>query len=460
VVKGVRRVGFVLIVALLAAAIPVAAVASQDILKSSVQQAETQFDRSLTRAITNGLDPAAADDLMWRYSQVTAARPSAWWQAPVVSHTQLDKLGQLQADLTSAYQRDLADRRDGFTRALRTWNGLVLEARMAGVRVDDLGAGATYLRLSREAVTPNDFVALSQVLATDATEMQGRVAGYRSAQDQASTSLLSARALLASAGQYPQLNLDAFAAQLTSVANGLTSVHTVAGFQPLMDRLKGTSVGIQNLLNSRANAFSQLASARSTLAMAQSIGASVGNHPGTINALGAQLNTVGDQRSFQNLSGRLYQEKQALASAIFLKQMAPVAPVDLGVGKVIVISLSRQVLTAYQDGSAVLTTFVATGRPALPTPPGVYHVFARMYNFYMVSPWPYGSPYWYPRSLVRMGLEFLGGGYFIHDASWRSWYGPGSNLYNGTHGCVNVPYNPMTFLWGWAPIGTTVIVQY
>ena len=75
-VKGVRRVGFVLIVALLAAAIPVAAVASQDILKSSVQQAETQFDRSLTRAITNGLDPAAADDLMWRYSQVTAARPS------------------------------------------------------------------------------------------------------------------------------------------------------------------------------------------------------------------------------------------------------------------------------------------------------------------------------------------------------------------------------------------------
>src|SRR5207244_12455009 len=115
----------------------------------------------------------------------------------------------LPADLTSAYHRDLPDRRDGFTRSLHTWNGLVLEARMAGVRVDDLGAGATYVRLSREAVTPNDFVALSQVLATDATEMQGRVAGYRSGRDQASTSRLSPRALLASPGQYPRLDRDA-----------------------------------------------------------------------------------------------------------------------------------------------------------------------------------------------------------------------------------------------------------
>ncbi len=458
--RGVRRVGFVLIVALLAAAIPVAALASQDILKTSVQQAEAQFDRSLTRAIANGLDPTVADDLMWRYSQVAAAKPAAWWQAPAVSHTQLERLGQLQADLAAAYQRDLSNRRDGFLRALHTWNGLISEARLAGVATDDLGSGLTYVRLGREAATPNDFVSLSQVLAADATDMQGRLAGYRSAQNQASAALQNARTLLSSAGQYPQLNLDSFAAQLAAVASDLGSVHTVAGFQPIMDRLQRTSVGIQNLLNSRAAAFSQLASARSTLAMAQSIGAVLGNHPGTINGLAAQLNTAGDQGTFQFLSGRIYQEKQALATAIFLKQMAPAAPVNLGVGRVIVISLSRQVLTAYQDGSAVLTTFVATGRPALPTPAGVYHVFARMYNFYMVSPWPYGSPYWYPNSLVRMGLEFRSGGYFIHDASWRSWYGPGSNLYNGTHGCVNVPYSPMTFLWGWAPIGTTVIVQY
>ena len=139
--------------------------------------------------------------------------------------------------------------------------------------------------------------------------------------------------------------------------------------------------------------------------------------------------------------------------------MSPVS-YNAGVGKLIVISLSRQVLTAYQDGAAVMTTFVATGRPQLPTPPGVYRIFARYSPYKMISPWPYGSPYWYPDSWTNWAMEFAGGGYFIHDAPWRSWYGPGSNIYNGTHGCVNVPYSQMSFLWNWAPVGTTVVVQY
>ena len=150
---------------------------------------------------------------------------------------------------------------------------------------------------------------------------------------------------------------------------------------------------------------------------------------------------------------------EKLAWDDFLKQSVPVA-YNAGVGKVIVISLSRQVLTAYQDGNAILTTFVATGRPQLPTPPGVYHIFARYSPYKMISPWPYGSPYWYPDSWTNWAMEFAGGGYFIHDAPWRSWYGPGANLYNGTHGCVNVPYSPMATLWNWAPIGTTVVVLY
>jgi len=175
--------------------------------------------------------------------------------------------------------------------------------------------------------------------------------------------------------------------------------------------------------------------------------------------MSGQLAGAGDQATFQSITAQLYQEKQSLASAIYLKQQVPVA-YNAGVGKVIVISLSRQVLTAYQDGNAILTTFVATGRPQLPTPPGVYHIFARYSPYKFISPWPYGSTWWYPSSWTSFAMEFIGGGYFIHDAPWRSWYGPGANLYNGTHGCVNVPYSPMATLWNWAPIGTTVVVQY
>ena len=90
----------------------------------------------------------------------------------------------------------------------------------------------------------------------------------------------------------------------------------------------------------------------------------------------------------------------------------------------------------------------------------VYYIFARYSPYKFISPWPYGSPYWYPSAWTSFAMEFAAGGYFIHDAPWRSWYGPGSNLYNGTHGCVNVPYSPMATLWNWAPNGTTVVVQY
>src|SRR5438270_5001797 len=76
----------------------------------------------------------------------------------------------------------------------------------------------------------------------------------------------------------------------------------------------------------------------------------------------------------------------------------------------------------------------------------------------MHSPWPKGSPYWYPDSKVKMVMWFNGGD-GIHDASWRSRYGPGTNgpHYDptgedtGTHGCVNVPYSNMVWLWTGRP---------
>jgi hypothetical protein len=140
----------------------------------------------------------------------------------------------------------------------------------------------------------------------------------------------------------------------------------------------------------------------------------------------------------------------------------PVYPSD---GRRIIVSLSRQTLYAYDGTHLALQTFVTTGNPALPTPAGHYTIFARYHPFEFVSPWPPGSPYWYPPSWVSYAMEFIGGGYFLHDAPWRSVFGPGSNgpgvpgsNYGGTHGCVNIPPGPMQFLWDWSSIGTRVDV--
>jgi hypothetical protein len=134
-------------------------------------------------------------------------------------------------------------------------------------------------------------------------------------------------------------------------------------------------------------------------------------------------------------------------------------------GKVIFVSLAHEALYAYDGTKLVLQTLVTTGNPSLPTPPGQYTVMQKFHPYEFISPWPEGSPYYYAPSLAQYALLFRDGGYFLHDAPWRSEFGPGTNgpgqpgtNYGGTHGCVNIPSTPMVFLFGWATVGTPVDV--
>lgn len=136
--------------------------------------------------------------------------------------------------------------------------------------------------------------------------------------------------------------------------------------------------------------------------------------------------------------------------------------------KRIVVSLGQQRMTAYDGDTVILSTLVTTGGPELPTPVGTFEVLARYSPFTFKSPWPKGSPYWYPDSPASYALLFDWGGFFVHDAPWRSNFGPGSNSQRGTpggnatgtHGCVNVPYGVQRQLFFWADVGTPVIVQW
>jgi lipoprotein-anchoring transpeptidase ErfK/SrfK len=133
-------------------------------------------------------------------------------------------------------------------------------------------------------------------------------------------------------------------------------------------------------------------------------------------------------------------------------------------GKAITINLTVQEMLFYQDGCVVRATPVTTGRPNLRTPTGSFHVFYKQTNFVMHSAWPKSSPYWYPDSLTHWVMEFAGGGYFIHDASWQSWdtYGPGSEDQNwsASHGCVHTPTATMQWAYSWTPVGTPVTISY
>ena len=457
--RGIRRAVFILVAIGLATAVPMSAAASESLLQSGIQQSANNFDQALTRAIAGGLDPVSADQLMWRYDQVMHAAPTSWWQAPLVDHQRLDRLAGLQSDLDAAYAGSLRTQHDGFVRALHVWNRLVIEANNGGVTTEGLDETQDrFAHYATLATTPNDFVALSRVLGGQLEILQDRLREFRDARSATSISLANARALLARAGQYPELQLTGFAAQVSAAADRIPDVHTKAGFAPLDDQLMQVALGLQGLLDARANAYAVLNDARATLATAGADGLDVGAPAGVIAAVAMQLPTAADTPTFQSLAAQLAQQKQALAGAIWSKENQ--LTWNAGAGKLIVISLSRQVLTAFQDGTPVLTSYVTTGRPWLPTPPGVTSVTAKYSPFLFVSPWAYGSDAWYPPSWTTWAMLFRGGGYFIHDAPWRTWYGPGSNTGAGTHGCVNVPYGPMSVLFGWTTIGTTVVVTW
>ena len=110
--RGLRRLIFVLVVVGLLAAVPLSAVASESILSNDVRQADAAFNQSLVAAVRGGLDKGAADTIVWRYSQVSAIKPSAWWQAPIADHHKLDELSQIRAELEATYQQQIAESRD------------------------------------------------------------------------------------------------------------------------------------------------------------------------------------------------------------------------------------------------------------------------------------------------------------------------------------------------------------
>lgn len=120
--------------------------------------------------------------------------------------------------------------------------------------------------------------------------------------------------------------------------------------------------------------------------------------------------------------------------------------------KVIDVDLSRQLLTAYEDGEVVMTSLTGTGVRGAETPTGTYMVVGRYETLRMRGVNPSGTYYDIPD--VPWVLHYWGD-YTIHGSYWRSSFGfPQSN------GCVSLPVPFSRELFYWAPIGTRIVIHY
>ena len=99
------------------------------------------------------------------------------------------------------------------------------------------------------------------------------------------------------------------------------------------------------------------------------------------------------------------------------------------------VDLGSQHCWFYKNGKILVSTDVVTGCVAKgrSTPTGTYYVLYKQTNHTMVGP---GY-----RSFVNYWLPYMDRGIGLHDASWRGSFGGSIYYYNGSHGCVNMPYS-------------------
>lgn len=125
---------------------------------------------------------------------------------------------------------------------------------------------------------------------------------------------------------------------------------------------------------------------------------------------------------------------------------------DLG-DTYIEIDMSNQMMYYYLAGKCVISTPVVTGNTALRrgTPEGVNFVYAKQRDRILRGE-DYASPvdYWIP----------VIGAVGIHDASWRRNYGGEIYKTNGSHGCINTPFEAVEQLYEMVEIGTPCVMFY
>ena len=115
------------------------------------------------------------------------------------------------------------------------------------------------------------------------------------------------------------------------------------------------------------------------------------------------------------------------------------------------ISISEQALRYYEYGELALYSDIVTGIND-GTPVGTFSVVNKARNVTLK-----GDDY---ESHVDYWIAFYGSSYGMHDASWRSYFGGSIYRYNGSHGCVNMPYYKVQQLYYLADYGTPVYIHY
>ena len=117
------------------------------------------------------------------------------------------------------------------------------------------------------------------------------------------------------------------------------------------------------------------------------------------------------------------------------------------------VDMTEQMMYYYIDGELFVETPVVTGNAGRKwdTPCGTNYVYGKQKNRILR-----GANY---ATFVNFWMP-VNGNIGIHDASWRKEYGGEIYKTNGSHGCINTPYDKMEEIYENTEVGTPVVMFY
>ncbi len=170
----------------------------------------------------------------------------------------------------------------------------------------------------------------------------------------------------------------------------------------------------------------------------------------TINVGGGDYGwSIDKTKETQNLIKDIKQGKTITKEPVYSQTAFSYADNDIG-NTYVEINLAKQYLWFYKNGSLIVQGDVVTGnvKNNHSTPTGIYSLKYKQKGAILRGP-GYASyvAFWMP---FNRGIG-------IHDASWRSVFG--GNIYwtNGSHGCINSPYNLAKTIFNNIEAGAPVI---
>lgn len=116
----------------------------------------------------------------------------------------------------------------------------------------------------------------------------------------------------------------------------------------------------------------------------------------------------------------------------------------------VVVDVSDQRLSIYQDNTELMYTSVVTGKDSTPSDFGLFDIDSKSVDAILKgADYETHVNYWMPYN----------GGEGLHDATWRSSFGGEIYHGSGSHGCINMPLERAQEAYNYLSVGDKVLVK-